>query len=314
MGNLPQSIEAYLQHVRVERMLSARTCELYLQDLIKLCDHAQKSRADVLAVTSVHVRAWVMQMHSGGRSARGIALIMSGWRGFYKWAGSQGLVSIQPLDGVRAPKAPKPLPKALGVDDAVRLANHKTTTADPATAWLDARDALVVELLYGSGLRIAELAALDHPPTPHSTAWIDVDAAMATVTGKGKKQRSTPVGRHALAALAQWESVRPNGLNRGATAGPALLINAAGERLSVQSIRVRLRSRSLAAGLATPVHPHMLRHSFASHILQSSGDLQAVQELLGHANISTTQVYTRLDFQHLAAVYDKAHPRAKLKP
>jgi integrase/recombinase XerC len=219
------------------------------------------------------------------------------------WLGRQGLIGHNPVQDVRAPKAGKPLPKALGVDEAVQLASHVEEADHPA---LEARDACITELLYGCGLRIGELVGLDVAASSEARGWIDAHAGEAHVLGKGSKRRSVPVGRAALAALARWLE------HRGAWAGAdaALFIGARSQRLTPQHIRVRLRRRSRLAGLATPVHPHMLRHSFASHVLQSSGDLRAVQELLGHASISTTQVYTRLDFQHLAKVYDAAHPRA----
>ena len=256
-------------------------------------------------------------MHAGGRSGRGIALILSGWRGFYTWAARQGLVPHNPVQDVRAPKAPKPLPKALPVDEAVRLAEHQETGADP---WLEARDAAIVELLYGCGLRVGELVGLDVAPSPaahqQGRGWVDLQAGEAHVFGKGSKRRSVPVGRAAAEALQAWLAQRalPLGAAGAARLEPALFIGRRGARLTAQSVWSRLRQRSQVAGLTTPVHPHMLRHSFASHLLQSSGDLRAVQELLGHANITTTQVYTRLDFQHLARVYDAAHPRARRKP
>jgi integrase/recombinase XerC len=176
---------------------------------------------------------------------------------------------------------------------------------------MEARDAAMVELLYGSGLRIGELTGLDARESAASKGWVDVQAGDAHVLGKGSKRRTVPVGAKALEALAHWLIVRAQML--GSTVQPALFIGRNATRLTPQSIWLRLRQRSLQAGLATPVHPHMLRHSFASHLLQSSSDLRAVQELLGHASITTTQVYTRLDFQHLAKAYDAAHPRAKIK-
>jgi integrase/recombinase XerC len=265
------------------------------------------------AVDASHIRRWVVQMHSGGRSGRGIALILSGWRGFYTWLGREGLVSSNPVQGVRTPKVAKPVPKALSVDAAVQLASYSADESEEADPWLEARDAAMVELLYSSGLRVAELTGLDVKASGSARGWIDMDAGEAHVLGKGGKRRMVPVGSQALRALEGWLAVR--GL-RGVVTGefqPALFIGRHGTRLTSQSIWQRLQRRSRMAGMATPVHPHMLRHSFASHVLQSSGDLRAVQELLGHANISTTQVYTRLDFQHLSQVYDAAHPRAKLK-
>ena len=306
-------VERYLEHVRVEKRLAERTLALYSLDLEKLAQFAAQSGVALTAVGNHHVRRWVAQMHAGGRSGRGIALILSGWRGFYAWLGREGLISANPVQDVRAPKQPRPLPKALGVDEAVQLADHHDEEDDP---WLDARDAAMVELLYGGGLRVGELIGLDVAPSDAALragrGWIDLLGAEVQVQGKGDKRRTVPVGRGALQALQQWLAVRDQ-VPAQPQAAQALFIGRRGTRLTAQSVWQRLKRRSLRAGLATPVHPHMLRHSFASHVLQSSGDLRAVQELLGHANIGTTQVYTRLDFQHLAKAYDAAHPRARRK-
>ncbi|MFM6989879.1 MAG: tyrosine recombinase XerC [Rhodoferax sp.] len=309
-------IEAYLEHVRVEKRLASRTVELYALDLSKLSGFASavgSATGKALTLTDVknhHIRRWVATMHSGGRSGRGIALILSGWRGFYAWLGRHGLVASNPVQDVRSPKAPKPLPKALGVDDAVQFADFQSDD----DAWLEARDAAMVELLYGSGLRVGELVGLDVVASPQAKGWIDVQAAEAHVLGKGSKRRSVPIGATALRALERWLALRgDSGQAPSSDASAALFQGRHGTRLSAQSVWQRLQRRSLQSGMATPVHPHMLRHSFASHVLQSSSDLRGVQELLGHANISTTQVYTRLDFQHLAKAYDAAHPRAKSK-
>ena len=323
-------IEGYLEHVRVEKRLAARTVELYALDLAKLQAFASAFKGPtgqgvaLLEVNNHHIRRWVASMHSGGRSGRGIALILSGWRGFYAWLGRQGRVASNPVQDVRSPKAPKPLPKALGVDDAVQFADFQSDD----DAWLEARDSAMVELLYGSGLRVGELVGLDVVASPQAKGWIDMQAGEAHVLGKGSKRRSVPVGATALRALEQWLALRgPDApqntslVSASQTAAQAAQANASaalfqgrhGTRLTAQSVWQRLQRRSLQAGMATPVHPHMLRHSFASHVLQSSSDLRGVQELLGHANISTTQVYTRLDFQHLAKAYDAAHPRAKVK-
>jgi len=193
----------------------------------------------------------------------------------------------------------------LSVDQAVALAEHAPAQGDPA---LRARDHCIVELLYGCGLRVGELVGLDAAASAQAAGWIDDADASAHVLGKGSKRRSVPVGAAALRALAAWRAARP-GLARAGEA--ALFVSRRGTRLTASQVRSRLKALALEAGLPTHVHPHMLRHSFASHLLQSSGDLRAVQELLGHAQIATTQVYTRLDFQHLAKVYDAAHPRAK---
>ena len=295
----------YLEHVRVEKRLAPRTVTLYALDLHKLLEFARIARIAAVNADAAHIRRWVVQMHAGGRSGRGIALVLSGWRGFYNWLGREGLVTSNPVQDVRAPKAARPLPKALGVDEAMQLADYAGSATDP---WLDARDGAMVELLYGAGLRVAELTGLDALATTQSRGWIDLDAAQAHVLGKGSKRRSVPIGSKALAALRHWMALRGTAAK---LPGVALFVSLRGTRMSAQSVWQRLRQRSQQAGLATPVHPHMLRHSFASHLLQSSGDIRAVQELLGHAHISTTQVYTKLDFQHLANVYDAAHPRAK---
>lgn len=299
-------VQAYLNHVRVEKRLADRTVALYTLDLQRLMAHAAEARVGLKEVQNAHIRRWIAQMHSAGRSARGIALILSGWRGLYVWLGRQGLMGHNPVQDVRAPKAGKPLPKALGVDESVQLASHVEEADHPA---LEARDACITELLYGCGLRIGELVGLDVAASATARGWIDAQGGEAHVLGKGSKRRSVPVGQAALAALARW--IEQRAIWAGDDA--ALFIGSRGQRLTPQHIRVRLKRRSRLAGLATPVHPHMLRHSFASHVLQSSGDLRAVQDLLGHASISTTQVYTRLDFQHLAKVYDAAHPRAHAK-
>jgi integrase/recombinase XerC len=313
-------IKAYLDHVRFEKRLAQRTCALYELDLTKLAVYAEGLGLTWSGIQSHHIRLWIADMHQQHRSGRGIALILSGWRGFFAWCCREGHLSANPVLGVRAPKAPKPLPKALNVDQAVQLADFKSVNHAALSAgaraegeWLEARDALVVELLYGSGLRVGELVGLDVQASDAALGWIDVQDSMAFVLGKGSKRRSTPVGQGVLNALKAWLQVRDRYLKADASAPQALLLGRNGTRLTAQAIWQRLRARAQQAGLQTPVHPHMLRHSFASHLLQSSGDLRGVQELLGHANISTTQVYTRLDYQHLSKIYDQAHPRAKRK-
>jgi integrase/recombinase XerC len=310
MSQDAELVQRYLAHAQFEKRLAVRTLTLYTGDLQRLQALADKDEVSLTAVQPHHMRRWMAQMHSSGRTPRGIALIASGWRGFYAWLGREGLVSANPLAGMRAPKSAKPLPKALNVDDAVQLASHHNDEQDP---WLQARDIAMVELLYSSGLRVAELTGLDVQASATARGWIDMDSAEAHVLGKGSKRRSVPVGEKAIAALREWLQIRTPQLPEHAQSQTALFVGIRGTRLTSQAIWQRLRARGVQAGISTPVHPHMLRHSFASHVLQSSGDLRAVQEMLGHANIGTTQIYTRLDYQHLAKAYDAAHPRARRK-
>jgi integrase/recombinase XerC len=299
-------VPRYLEHLRVERRLAARTLAVYADALQRLQRQADAAGTVLADVQPQQVRRWAAQLHAGGLAPRSVALMLSAWRGLYTWLGRNGDVAANPVAGLRAPKAAKPLPKALAVDQAVALAEHRGEGGDPA---LEARDACIVELLYGSGLRIAELVGLDVQASAAAAGWIDLDAGEAHVLGKGSKRRSVPIGSAARAALGAWLPLRDAFVAQKDQ--PALFVGRNSTRLTASQIRSRLKARALQAGLPTHVHPHMLRHSFASHLLQSSGDLRAVQDLLGHANIATTQVYTKLDFQHLAKVYDAAHPRAK---
>ena len=308
-------VARYLAHVEVERRLAARSVAMIDDALRRLEARAAEQALDLGELESHHLRTWLGRLHQGGLAPRSVAIILSAWRGLYRWWGREGGLKADPAAGLKAPKAARPLPKALPVDQAMALAEHRPEVppqaADPArAAALIARDRAIVELLYGCGLRVGELVGLDVQPSPTAEGWVDLQDATAQVTGKGRKRRQVPMGPPAVTAVQEWLS------HRG-TAWPArceaLFTNRQGTRLSDSQVRTRLRAAAQAAGLTAPVHPHMLRHSFASHLLQSSGDLRAVQELLGHANISTTQVYTRLDFQHLAQVYDAAHPRARRK-
>ncbi len=305
---LADLLARHLTHLRVERRLAERTLAMYLEAFQRLQRFAEAQEGlDLAKVQAAHVRRWAAELHRQGLAPRSIAIVLSAWRGFYRWCGRDGLVPANPVDGVRAPKAAKPLPKALSVDHAVALAQHEDADGDPV---LLARDHAIVELLYGCGLRVGELLGLDCRPGPRAAGWVDEADATAHVLGKGGKRRSVPVGQPALRALRAWLE------SRGGIADPAeaaLFVSRRGGRLTASQVRSRLKRHAIRAGVPTHVHPHMLRHSFASHLLQSSGDLRAVQELLGHAHISTTQVYTQLDFGHLSKVYDAAHPRAKKK-
>jgi integrase/recombinase XerC len=325
-------IEAHLQHLRTERRLAERTVAMYGDALARLAEACARDGIGLCEVKALHVRGWLARLHAKGLGPRSLAITLSAWRGLYKGLGVKRLVPANPADGLRPPKAPRPLPKALAVDQAVALAAHvpdgrgagaspqASKRAEREAPWLAARDHAMVELLYSSGLRSAELLTLDVVASPHAAGWLDMAGAEAHVLGKGSKRRTVPVGQAALAAVAQWLAVR-EALFDGADGQPsrpiqdvqALFLSRLGRRLTPMQLRNRLAELARRAGLPAHVHPHMLRHSFASHLLQSSGDLRAVQELLGHAHIRTTQVYTRLDFQHLAQAYDAAHPRARRK-
>ncbi len=305
-------IRRYLQHLQVERRLAARSLVIYADALDRLSGFAALHSVALREVPSQQVRRWAAQLNIQGLAPRSIALALSAWRGFYRWLGREGGVVLNPVDGVRAPRAAKPLPKALAVDQAVALAERRAPPSAKAGAKvLDARDHCIVELLYGCGLRVGELVGLDLQASGRAAGWIDVADASAQVLGKGSKRRSVPVGAAALKALVEWLALRARFAKLDE---PALFVGRLGGRLTPGQVRARLKGNAIQAGLPTHVHPHMLRHSFASHLLQSSGDLRAVQELLGHANITTTQIYTKLDFGHLSKVYDAAHPRAKKRP
>lgn len=300
----------YLAELKTQRQLSDHTIAAYRRDLAELA--RLTGQADWAALTHADIRRVTAKLHAEGQSAASIARKLSGWRGFFNWLSRQMPLAANPADGVRAPRRPKRLPKALAVDDAVQLM-EKATSAHPEPAELC--DRAMFELLYSSGLRVSELAGLDvhHVPArdgqPASLGWLELEAQEVVVTGKGNKMRRVPVGGPARAALEAWLAVRPPARDGSL----ALFLTTRDTRISPRVAQYRLKAHAQKAGMPVHVHPHVLRHSFASHLLQSSGDLRAVQELLGHASITSTQIYTSLDFQHLAAVYDKAHPRAKRK-
>ncbi|AWI54961.1 recombinase XerC [Aquabacterium olei] len=326
MGDAPGHtlITQHVAYLRTQRRLAERTLAMYGDAFARLQALCEPEGLALDALRSHHVRGWIARLHAQGLGPRSLAITLAAWRGLFKWMGREGLAKVNPADGIKPPKAAKPLPKALSVDQAVQLAEQAPrlsppTAASPAAAarqereapWLAARDGAMIELLYSSGLRSAELIGLDVAASPQAAGWIDLQAAEAHVLGKGHKRRSVPVGSAALRALRHWLDVRAS---LTAPQDNALFLSRLGTRLTPMQLRNRLKQLAQLAGLPTHVHPHMLRHSFASHLLQSSGDLRAVQELLGHAHITTTQVYTKLDFQHLAKVYDAAHPRARRKP
>jgi integrase/recombinase XerC len=294
--NRPASdFERYLGFLRHERRLAAHTLAAYARDGAMLATLAAGRAPEELGATDI--RRFVAMLHGRGLSPRSLARLLSCWRGYFDWLARRHEIAANPCKGIRAPRAARTLPEALSPDDASRL----VAIADVSDAGL--RDRALFELAYSCGLRVSELTGLD-------LGAIDAASGEARVTGKGSKTRIVPVGRPALEALARWLPVRERLAKPGE---PALFVGRTGKRLSPREVQRRIKLRAAAAGLSTDVHPHMLRHSFASHVLQSSGDLRAVQEMLGHASIASTQVYTHLDFQHLAKVYDAAHPRAKRK-
>ncbi len=304
-----QWADIYLAHLTTQRKLSIHTVSAYRRDLLEL--GRLVGDQDWSDVTHVEIRRLTSKLHGQGLNPRSIARKLSAWRGFFDWLSHQITLTANPVGAIRAPKRAQTLPKALSVDDAVRLvATPARLLAEPTPA--DLCNRAMFELLYSSGLRVSELAGLDLHYTKTGQpvlGWIDMDGHEVIVTGKGNKMRKVPVGAAAIDALAAWLAVRP----APSGGSGALFLSTRGTRISARVLQLRLKAHAQAVGIPANVHPHVLRHSFASHLLQSSGDLRAVQEMLGHSSISSTQVYTALDFQHLALVYDKAHPRAKIK-
>jgi integrase/recombinase XerC len=292
-----QQVESFLGYLDTAKNLSSHTLSNYRRDLEKFSSYCrQQSITESSNAHNADVRQWVASLHRQGLSGSSLQRALSALRSFYKFQNRQG-GAHNPALGVKAPKVAKKLPKALDVDKMQQLL---TIGGDD---WLNVRDRAMFELMYSSGLRLSELVELN-------VADIDLRDALVIVTGKGRKTRTLPVGAIAIDVLRQWLAQR----NDNSIDCDAVFISKKGRRLGPRSIQLRLKKYSVEQGVGQHVHPHMLRHSFASHLLESSGDLRAVQELLGHANISTTQVYTHLDFQHLAKVYDRAHPRALKKP
>ncbi|HEY3431085.1 MAG TPA: tyrosine recombinase XerC [Rhodocyclaceae bacterium] len=294
------AISQFLAELDHQRRLSVHTITAYRRDLAQLQSLSQGS-AEATSLRTLQypqIRRFAMQLHGKGLSAKSIARTLSAWRAFYRWLARRGEIGRNPVDGIRPPKAPRYLPKVLSVDQTNALLNGD------AENLLEFRDKAMFELFYSSGLRLAELASLD------CRFGLDLREGEVTVTGKRSKTRTVPLGQKAKEAIEAWLAQRVQLAEAGEQ---ALFVNRYGKRLSERSIARRLDEWAKAQGVDVHVHPHMLRHSFASHVLQSSGDLRAVQEMLGHASISTTQIYTHLDFQHLAKVYDAAHPRAKKK-
>ncbi|MDR6093254.1 tyrosine recombinase XerC [Stenotrophomonas sp. SORGH_AS_0321] len=285
------AVPAFLQYMTVERRMSAHTLDAYRRDLDALQRWAEARERSVDALDGEHLRSFVADEHRRGLSAKSLQRRLSACRGYYAWQLKHGRLQVDPTLGLKAPRAPRRLPQVLDADEAVRLVEL------PPDGDLGRRDRALLELFYSSGLRLSELCAL---------TWRDLDFAsgLVNVLGKGNRQRRVPFGRPAREALEAWRAE-----TNGAPAAP--VFPGRNGPISQRAVQVRIKQLAQRQGLFKHVHPHMLRHSFASHILESSGDLRGVQELLGHADIATTQIYTHLDFQHLAKVYDAAHPRAK---
>lgn len=293
-------IDRFLGHLRYERALSAQTVISYRRDLMKVvafCD--QRGIREWQELGTPQVRTLIAAHRQAGLSGRSIQRLLSALRGFYAYLQRETVVSFSPAQGVRAPRGRRELPRTLDVDQMAHLLDR---APEPGSSLL-LRDQAMLELLYSSGLRLAELVSLN-------LRDLDLDAALVRVIGKGAKTREVPLGRQAKAVLLRWLSVRAGW---AAQAQEAVFVTRQGCRLSPRAVQKRLHIWGLRQGLHVALHPHRLRHAFASHLLESSGDLRAVQELLGHASISSTQIYTYLDFQHLAKVYDQAHPRARKK-
>lgn len=294
---LASELDAYLEHLRRERQVSAHTLDGYRRDLAKLATLCEKQSIRSWQELDTHsLRRYIASLHQDGLSGASLARLLSATRGLYQYLLREGLARHDPANGLSPPKGQRRLPRTLDADRSAQLLDGAVEDD-----FIARRDQAMLELLYSSGLRLSELVGLnlDH---------LDLNDGLVRVTGKGNKVRELPVGRLAREALAHWLPLR-------AQANPidgAVFVSQQGRRLSPRAVQLRVRQAGVRE-LGQHLHPHMLRHSFASHLLESSQDLRAVQELLGHADISTTQVYTHLDFQHLASVYDQAHPRAKRK-
>ncbi len=289
-------VDRFCHYLRNVKNYSPHTTSNYacdLQQAANYCDEHQLTNWQQL--THQDVRRFVGWLRRQGKSSRSISRALSALRGLYRYLLRQGFCDHNPANRISAPKAPRKLPTTLDVDQTSQLLDGE------ANSTLEIRDLAMMELFYSSGLRLSELRQLD-------LNQLEMENAAVTVTGKGNRQRRLPVGRQALLALQRWLKIRSE---LASTQEPAVFVSQRGNRISTRSIQLRLKKWSAIKGLRQPLHPHMLRHSFASHLLESSGDLRGVQELLGHENLSTTQIYTHLDYQHLASIYDKSHPRAK---
>jgi len=293
-------LKDYLQHLTFERGLSALTRKNYARDIALLESLIVQGGLDVdslATLQSAQIRRFISTLNSRGLSGKSIARALSAWRGFYAYLIHHKGFTQNPVMGLRAPKTAKALPQALSVDQAVKFVEIA------GDGVLEQRDHAILELFYSSGLRLAELVNLD-------LDMLDFSEGTVTVTGKGNKTRIVPIGSHAINAIQIWLRQRVL-IAIEEQYAKALFVTQQGRRITPRAVQYRMKGWAIKQGVNSNIHPHILRHSFASHVLQSSQDLRAVQEMLGHANISSTQIYTHLDFQHLATIYDKAHPRAK---
>lgn len=295
---LKADIDAYLEHLRSERQVSVHTLDGYRRDLLRLASLCEKSSLNEWPALQVRdLRLFVARLHQQGLASRSLARLLSATRGLFQYLIREGHCRHNPADGLSAPKGARKLPRTLDTDRTAQLLDGGVEDD-----FIARRDQALLELFYSSGLRLSELVGLD-------LEWLDLKEGLVRVHGKGNKVRELPVGRAARQAIEAWLPLR-------ASVSPqdnAVFIGRSGKRLTPRAIQLRVREAGVRE-LGQHLHPHMLRHSFASHMLESSQDLRAVQELLGHADIATTQIYTHLDFQHLATVYDQAHPRARRKP
>ncbi|HHW4677943.1 MAG TPA: tyrosine recombinase XerC [Xylella sp.] len=289
-------VDDFLVFLEVERRMSAHTLDAYRRDIAALVTWAsQEGAGEIVGLDAGHLHAFVAAEHRRGLSAKTLQRRLSACRSFYAWLVKRGHIVASPVIALRAPKAPLKLPRVLDADEAVSFVQIPTDVP------LGLRDRALLELFYSSGLRLSELCGL---------RWndLDLDAGLVSVLGKGSRQRVVPVGSYALCALREWRT------NSGGVAQQPVFPGRNGGPISTRAVQIRIKHLAQRQGIVKHVHPHMLRHSFASHLLESSGDLRGVQELLGHADITTTQIYTHLDFQYLSRVYDAAHPRARRKP
>jgi len=290
-------IDRFIWHLTHERRLSDETAAAYSRDLLSLLNYCERHGiGSWIALDNARIRSYAAAQHGRGLAPRSIQRRLSAIRTFYDYLQREGLCTRNPALDVRAPKSKKRLPETLDADQMGRLLEFR------ATDDLSARDKAIMELFYSSGLRLTELVDLDMPA-------LDLDDRTVRVVGKGNRTRILPIGRFAVNALRKWLAERAGLVKRDAV--PAVFVGRSGRRLTPRAVQIRVAAWARRQGMTVHVHPHMFRHSFASHLLESSGDLRGVQELLGHADIGTTQIYTHLDFQHLAKVYDAAHPRAR---